>query len=209
MTNNMTNNIPTDVMIDLETMGNSQSAAIVSISAVPFNMETGLTFDPFHVDINFEDCLKYLKADASTIMWWMQQSDEARNKLLESMDSRVNLHTALMHFGEALDKMHIQRIWANGASFDFGILRNAYDKIGQPLPWSHRKECCMRSYVNMHPSVKENWKRTGTDHVGVDDCLNQIGILRQTMVELGCLKPVEPSTEGVENTPAREVELKP
>lgn len=68
-----------DVMLDLETMGNGPRAAIVAIGAVEFDLDTGAVGERFYTPVDLATSVSLGgEMDASTVLWWMQQSDEAR-----------------------------------------------------------------------------------------------------------------------------------
>jgi len=86
----------TDVMLDLETMGKKSNAAIVSIGAVEFDIETGKTGREFYKVVDLQSCLDLgLKVEASTIYWWLMQSEAARKRICEKGDDLTNV---LKHF---------------------------------------------------------------------------------------------------------------
>ena len=86
------------LMVDLETMGNGTYAPVVSIGAVFFDPASGATGDQFQVNISLESSMRHrARPDASTIMWWMGQSEEARSSLL---DNPLELSTALSRFND-------------------------------------------------------------------------------------------------------------
>jgi hypothetical protein len=65
-------------MIDLETMGNKPNAPIVSIGAVFFDPSTG-ELGGFYRVVSLKSSVDGgAIPDPETIMWWMQQSEEAR-----------------------------------------------------------------------------------------------------------------------------------
>lgn len=69
------------LMIDLETMGNKPSAPIVSIGAVIFDPSTGEFGPDFYRVVSLKSSVDGgAVPDADTIMWWMQQSEEARHQ---------------------------------------------------------------------------------------------------------------------------------
>lgn len=82
------------VMIDLETGGIGPSAPIAAIGAVRFNPD-GSPMDgaenEFYVAVNL---IGQGPPDASTMYWWMKQSDEARAAFCEG-EQGVSLLTAL------------------------------------------------------------------------------------------------------------------
>ena len=158
------------LMLDLETMGNKSFAAIVAIAAVEFDLETGETGRSFHRNITLASALNLgLKIDASTLEWWLGQSDEARKCILVNAE---NITTVLDEF--RLWLLGDYQVWGNGARFDMGILANAYELRGTTIPWNHSKERDVRTLVSFAPEVKKDTVFAGIPHNPVDDCLHQI-----------------------------------
>ena len=62
-------------MLDLETMGIGEKAAILEISLVPFCMDgTPVDVEPFHKTIDLTSCLlEGMKVEEDTQRWWMKQ----------------------------------------------------------------------------------------------------------------------------------------
>lgn len=171
------------VMLDLETMGNQSNSAIVSIAVVPFNLETGeISSRYFYKKINLQSCLDVgLKVQASTIYWWLNQSEKARNELNDknSLDIDIALNDLNNFFSFNIYVLgNIDEnfeIWGNGARFDIGILEDAYYACGyKELPWKFRNERDVRTLVSLNPIIKEETLHKGTLHNPVDDCMHQI-----------------------------------
>ncbi len=157
------------LMVDIETMGNISYSSIISIAAVEFDIDSGETGKVFEINVDLQSCIDAgLILNADTIMWWMKQSDEARN----SFKNSVSLAKALQSFGDFCNKKY--QIWGNSARFDLGILQNAYNKIQLDIPWDFRKERCVRTLVSFKPEIKNNFPYKGVAHNAVADCLNQI-----------------------------------
>lgn len=165
----------TDVMLDLETLGNKSNSALLSIGAVEFNIETGETGREFYKVIDLQTCLDVgLIINASTFYWWMQQNQTARDAICN--DKKFALGTVL-HMFSAWMKDCIQgiEIWGNGARFDIGIMEDAYVACGyQKMPWDFRSERDVRTLVSFAPDIKANHPFTGTVHHPIDDCKHQI-----------------------------------
>jgi hypothetical protein len=163
------------LMLDLETMAKDSNAAIVSIGAVEFNMKTGETGKEFYVNVSLQSCLDIgLQVDGDTIMWWLRQSDAARQKLTEG--DVKNIQVALIEFSafvESCEGKHCE-IWGNSARFDIGIIADAYKKCHLTNPWDFRQERDVRTLVSFHPIIKQMTKFVGTEHNSVHDCLHQI-----------------------------------
>ena len=160
------------LMIDIETMGNKPYSAILSIAAVEFDMQTGKTGRTFNQHINLQSCFDIgLNVNADTVMWWLEQSEKAKKMILQS--DKIHIAEALQNFSNFLGSS-TYHMWGNSASFDLGLLSNAYEKINLQTPWDFWNERCLRTLVFIDPLVKQNHVFEGVQHDGVTDCLNQI-----------------------------------
>ncbi len=164
----------TDVMLDLETMGKTSNAALVSIGAVEFNIETGETGREFYRVIDLQSCLDIgLKVQASTIYWWLQQSEAARKRIYAKGE---NIRDVLVAFHDwMLEGTEKVKIWGNSARFDIGLLEDAYVACGMDNPWYFRSEMDVRTLVAFAPYIKANYPMIGVEHDPIDDCKHQIG----------------------------------
>lgn len=159
-----------NVMVDLETMGNSSNSAIISIGAVAFNKE--IIGPEFYCVVDLESSMKSgASLDASTVMWWMKQSDAARAQFNSAKTK--NLAKALQDFtfymqGFGSDKV---KLWGNGAAFDNVILSSAYKMCQLKQPWKFWNDMCYRTLKNMNPDVKMD--RSGVYHNALDDAKSQ------------------------------------
>lgn len=181
--NNFNNNL--HIMVDLETLGVSTDSIITQLSAVRFNAYTGETLDKFDIHIDIQNSLDCgFQVTASTILWWMQQSDEARVGLVSPKSEPVSVATALTEFStwmitqfrEDLGKV---RMWGNGATFDLNILKTYYEKLKLEYPWKFYNERDVRTIVDIKPEVKALFKGEfiGVQHDGIADCNHQIKYL--------------------------------
>lgn len=169
----------THIMLDLETMGNGSNAAIVSIGAVEFTPSAGAlgcTDQEFEAVINLNSSAYYGEMDASTVQWWLQQSEEARHifnkdvKKFPLKEALENFNRWLLFFGEKND---IQ-IWGNGSGFDNVILTNAFKACRIKPNFSHWNDRDVRTIVEMGRSIlginpKETLTREGVHHSALDD----------------------------------------
>jgi exodeoxyribonuclease VIII len=158
-------------MIDLETMGQGPDAAIVAIGAVEFDRERRETGDCFSLTIDLESAVRSGGVmDASTVLWWMQQSEEAR----QALNGKADIAKALASFSGWLrgraDLTEV-RIWGNGSDFDNVILANAYRRLLLPAPWKFWNNRCYRTWKNEHRDV--SMVRLGTHHNALDDAMSQ------------------------------------
>ena len=137
-----------NVMVDLETLGTSSNSVILSIGAVEFD-KTGLGRE-FYVVVDPQSCVDAgLKIDVPTVLWWMKQSDEAREAF--DQPDRVSLECALARFGGWFP--HNATLWGNGAAFDNVVLANAYLAVGTQRPWYYHTDRCYRTLKNLRPDI--------------------------------------------------------
>jgi hypothetical protein len=164
----------TDVMLDIETMGNKSNSAIVSIGAVEFNMITGEIGREFYKVVDLQSSLDAgLKINASTVYFWLQQNQQARDGI--TVDKKIPLATALHMFGVWMqDCIKDVNIWGNGARFDIGLMEDAHEACGLKNPWNFRSERDVRTLVSFAPHIKANHPFTGIHHNPIDDCKHQI-----------------------------------
>jgi exodeoxyribonuclease VIII len=171
------------IMLDLETMGVGPNSAIIAIGAVEFELDyelgvvekgeeslvKGSVGNSFYSVIDLDSCIKSgLTMDASTVLWWMQQSDDARKQFDRLGDQ---LAKALQDFSNWFKEVNSQYVWGNGAAFDNVLLANAYVKCGLDQPWKHWDDRCYRTVKGLYPNIK--MQRSGTHHNAVDDARSQ------------------------------------
>lgn len=160
------------LMLDIETMGNESYSSIISIGALEFDIETGKTGREFYVNVDLQSCMDLgLIVNASTIMWWLGQNEQARKDL--TTREALPIKEALIKFSEFCPQ-DIQ-IWGNSARFDCGILQNAYNKALIPIPWKFWNERCLRTLVSFNPKIKANYPPATTAHNALSDCYYQVG----------------------------------
>ncbi|HDL3604579.1 TPA: 3'-5' exoribonuclease [Citrobacter braakii] len=150
----------THLMVDMETMGNSPDAPIVSIGAVFFDPSTGNTGAEFYRVVSLESSMSFgMKPDASTIQWWLKQSSEARSAILidEAMGLRESLELLADFIAEnAANGSHTVQLWGNGCSFDNVILRRAYALTETPFTVPFWNDRDVRTMVELGKSVGIN-----------------------------------------------------
>ena len=124
------------VMLDLETLGNSQDAVIVSIGACMFDPHGSGVEHTFHTHLNLEQPGRTVTD--STIRWWMCQADEARSAAFSERLEVVSLPFALNEFAQWFCTNGGAEVWGNGATFDVSILEHAYrtTETAPSAPWA-------------------------------------------------------------------------
>lgn len=156
------------VMLDLETLSQKKTAAIVSIGATKFD-ESGIV-DEFYININPLSCKEAgLHIQKETIDWWKQQKPEAYAAL---KDNRNSLEDALTKFSAWFGPKSLPT-WGNGVSFDNVILENAYQSLGLNTPWKYYDERCYRTVVNLFGIAKIKQENRTLHHNALDDAKAQ------------------------------------
>lgn len=157
-----------NIMLDLETLGNKPGAVIVAIGGVWFGGgELGVDF---YQRVDAQSCVDVgLKMDASTVLWWMKQNDDARAEL--NLPG-ITLPEALLKFTQFVRLNHCDvLIWGNGSDFDNTIIAAAYEACGLGRPWKFWNNRCYRTVKALKPEFK--LEHTGTHHNALDDAKSQ------------------------------------
>lgn len=160
------------LMVDCETLGTKSNSMILSIGAVMFDIETGETSEQFRVDVSPSNTYG-LNIDASTVIWWLNQSKEAQNDLINHGNISVKLPDALDKFAAFIEIHAPDGIWGNGVRFDLGLLENAYNILGFKAPWPYWTERDVRTLVAFAPDIKNNMVND-LPHSPIHDCIYQI-----------------------------------
>lgn len=163
-----------DIMIDLETMGTDSNAAIVAIGACAVDVARGVILTPmWYCSVDLASSMKRGGVvDGSTVMWWMEQNDKARAKLL---DDPKDIDLSLVTFGAWMASWGEKcRVWGNGSDFDNVILGNAYKRSDIKLPWSYSHNRCFRTVINLAKGLNiPKPERVGVHHNALDDAIYQ------------------------------------
>nr|EKJ2707198.1 3'-5' exoribonuclease [Escherichia coli] len=172
----------THLMVDLETMGKKPGAPIVSVGAVFFDPASGMTGAEYYQVINLESSMSFgARPDASTILWWLKQSPEARSAIV--VDDTVGLVEALEQLldfiaeNAANGSKNVQ-LWGNGSSFDCSLLEAAFELADTPFPIPHWNYRDVRTVVELGKAVGLNARYDilfeGEQHNALADARHQV-----------------------------------
>jgi exodeoxyribonuclease VIII len=171
------------IMIDLETLGRRPGAAIVSIGAVAFDVFHGGTigaeFSYFHHHvIPHPD----LDVEQETLEWWAKRGG------FPAGEHAVPLHHALADFVSwAAMIPEIETWWAWGATFDFPIIQEAADVVGQNLPWEYYQTTCARAPWRLAFGDRRHESRP---HNALADARASVRDLREAVEALQIMKGI-------------------
>ena len=160
----------TNIMIDLETLGTTADAAILSIGAVRFDLDTGLLDDTFYRVVSF-DSQPNRVLSRDTLAWWMEQSPEAAAVFTHK--PKLSLPDTLRDFAGWVRSLGSVHAWSNGADFDLPMLTHAFEQCGIKQPWPPYHGRCYRTYKNLPGARSVTVHRTGAHHNALDDAIYQ------------------------------------
>lgn len=167
-------------MIDLETMSIEPNACILSIGAVEFDIEEEKLLGEFYQNVTLSSCAKLgMHKSQSTLDWWAKdENKEARDSLTSmALDIEVAIPLFLKWSGDEIIP------WANGASFDFPILKNAIQVCGHRAPWKYNHESDYRTFKRLYPTVLRP-TLTGVKHNALADAKFQASHLMRILKSL-------------------------
>lgn len=194
----------THYMIDIETLGTRPNSYILSIGVLKFNPmgnPEAKVGDNDSIPIVWEmwdiipkSCQDIgLEMDADTVLWWFQQSEEARMDVVQGLyKEKVEIRTALVDMCSFM-KNHCDGeevyIWAKSPQFDIIILENAFRKSKISTPWKFQNIFDVRTvykmwgnrdrpdYSNVVKDRLTHNDRTMSKHNPIFDCYLQAYIL--------------------------------
>lgn len=170
-----------DVMLDLETMGTRPGSVIVSIGAIEFDPKSARLGRPFYQTCSIASAVDVgLAMDPATVTWWLEQSEPARNELI---DAKGDLKSSLIAFSHWLGQCGENvRVWGCGSDFDNILLAEAYHRVSRPVPWKFWNNRCYRTMKSLHHNIK--LEREGTHHNALDDAIHQAKHLQKIFREI-------------------------
>lgn len=200
------------VMIDLETMGTGQTAAIVSIGGVFFDpyedyTDTNGEFDfpedlkLFYKNVDLQSSIDAgLSVDGDTVMWWMEQGKEAVQALTKD-PAPITLREGLTELRSWVYKtqreladqngVDFKQIpiysWSKGSHFDYGILNNAFKVTNIRSPWLFWNIRDMRTTVAhaFGDNGRPTFENIGVKHNAMYDALSQVIQLQESYKKIG------------------------
>lgn len=171
-----------DAMVDLETLSTDDDAIIASIGIVKMDMQElrVLYSETIYAVFNWNDQFNHgRKCHPSTVRWWLAQSQEARDAILDGPPDQNNLallNETLRTYMEGVDG-----VWGNGSDFDCKLMQSLYRTYDIPCPWKYSQHRCFRTMKNLYIAQEPN--RAGTHHNALDDAVFQaqwlMNILRE------------------------------
>ena len=160
-------------MLDLETLGVESGAAILSVGLVCFDLDGPDRAASLHLGIS-----KPLgKIEIGTTMWWMQQSDDARKRIVDVTNHGDTELIVCASIKSMVEVFGIKELWSNGPSFDERLLHEMFDRnhqVGKSWPFRHNAGRDCRTIFDIGATLNVPWiEREGVGHDALDDAIHQ------------------------------------
>lgn len=168
----MDRDIRIDCMIDLETLDTETTAIILSIGACLFDIFTGEIIDEFYYVISIDDQVRMNRTiSQSTLLWWMDQGNDATSAVFRRDIERTPLKSALYLLRQFIPER--AKVWSNGSNFDISMLDNAY--VDCESPWNFWDIRDVRTIVDAVDGFidRSDIEFEGTPHNALDDAKHQ------------------------------------
>lgn len=148
------------VMVDLETLGLSPRAAILSIGCVEFDPFSDWVGREFYVVVTREsNDWARREINAQTLKWWEGQPEKAREIFGDPNAMTLNVAlTRLLSWYPVGAK-----VYGNGSDFDVSKLDDAYAQFGVKAPWEFHAVRCYRTVKGL-PGADLAPKPARVDH---------------------------------------------
>jgi exodeoxyribonuclease VIII len=173
---------PVRIMVDIETLGVTPDAHILSIGAVMRDKELRDSFAPFYSPIE-PISQRNRKIDYSTVAFWRGQTNFPEPTTSAILYDVLNTfhgwcETVAMHCGVSREDIEF---WCKGTDFDFVILSNAYAEAGWKVPWKYNMVRDLRTLAKVFPQI--NPPENHNEHYALEDARVQM----QHLVNILCI----------------------
>ena len=160
-----------DLMIDLETLGQTPQCPVISLGAVFFDEKTKQLGPRFYACLDVNEQIKHgRRPDGDTLKWWMGQSGAAKKVFSEDAKpvTQVLNDFSLFYNANSIKSF----VWGNGSTFDISIMEDIYRMYGVKIPWFFTKVMDQRTYKRFM-GKGEKVQKSGVDHNALDDAVSQ------------------------------------
>ena len=160
-----------DLMIDIETMGNTPNAVMIQLAAVFFDRKTGETGKEFCKSLAISSCEDFgFTKDESTMKWWEEQNQKVLNEILEKGENALVVMDSFVDFlGKDIKDVIV---WSH-ATFDFPIVQN-YLKAVTKSYMNYKGARDIRTLVDLSGIDLDKYDWSNKTHNALDDCKFQI-----------------------------------
>ena len=140
-----------NVMIDIETIGLSPEAVVLTIGMVKFDPNSlDDPFDGVHIKLSPNEQKNDGRAiNRDTLEWWSRQDPKVREEAFGpegQLSVREGLVKIIEYF-KVLDStdhnqghIYLSKVWGQGYGFDMTILKNLFQQYDMQEPWMFYQE---------------------------------------------------------------------
>lgn len=146
------------IMIDIETLGLTADAVTTEVAAILMDLDDLSTIEtPLVCRLSIQaqlDMLPARRITASTIMWWMEQDEKARQRFMEVQnnaggydDLLANLRLFRNQILAWTSEYENVCVYAKGPQFDVSILGSLLEQVGYGIPWKYSDVMDLRTLM--------------------------------------------------------------
>lgn len=166
-------------IIDLETLGTTPGHVILSVGICVVRLKDQdypewekIWTSQFHFNLQ-ESIDAGFKVNADTLLWWLEQSEEARTLMSKGIDNYNSNKLELISFNKAFDALgESVFVWGNSNTFDLEIFKEYFKYYKVPISWNTKNERDLRTLRYLFPHIKEV-AHTGVEHRALDDAIHE------------------------------------
>ena len=164
------------IAIDIETTGKKPGCHVLSIGAVHFDLENGVSTDPskqFYEAIFYEQRFN-IHNDPDTMYWWKDPKHiAAREAAFAGTElPRKVLGRFINFLNKARDNGAERQFFSKHSQFDFPILEDYADRFFLDLGISHKEINCSFTLANQIKRIPEPPFK-GIRHHALDDAIHE------------------------------------
>lgn len=165
------------LMLDIETLDTATSAVVIQVGWVTFDL-VGPISSPVQWTMDIQEQINQGRTiSASTLKFWMEQSDIARQQVFDPSVS-YNVQQLREWLRMMLYGTPIKHVWAHGPAFDIATLKSL---LGEE-PWDFRSLRDTRTLAMLAPHIER--PAAAVKHNAGDDALAQAKWVQLIMAEL-------------------------
>lgn len=168
-----------NIMLDLECLDSNTTAAIISIGAVYFDIQKQELGPELYIELSESALKEQLDLgrtwSLSTNIWWMQQSDGAREVWTNKNEKSENKQCLkqINEFWQVYPEHGRNiKVWGNGSTYDNVCLQSYIRTFKGRIPWNYKGDLCYRTIASLFGN-RAVLERVGNHHNGLDDAKTQ------------------------------------
>lgn len=164
-----------NVVLDLETLGLAEDAAILQIGCCIPNFDRiwlpkGISPE-FEVTIAYEDAINSeFSKDSSTLDWWEKQSGAAKKSVFSGQESYEDALDQFVFWIASLKSSGAEiNLWGNGPEFDNRLLDYTLQAYNYSNVWEFRNNHSMRTLKLLFPQTITEDPENEIKHTALGD----------------------------------------